>query len=104
MLVVEILLPNVKTFFVVVWYRPPNANSSIFQCFEAVLQRLDDTGKDYLILGDMNCDMLSPQSWHTKRFSDILKNYGAGQCIKSPTRVTSQTSTLVDVILTNCLL
>ena len=101
MIVVEVMLPNVKSFFVVVWYRPPNANSTIFQLFEAVLQKLDDTGSDYLLLGDMNCDMLSPQAWHTRKLCDITQNFGLVQCIKSPTRVTAMTSTLVDVILTN---
>ncbi|XP_063968654.1 uncharacterized protein LOC135157353 [Lytechinus pictus] len=102
MIVLEIKRLKVKPFFVVVWYRPPNSNVDKFNLFENVLLKLDRLKHDYVILGDINCDMLATRcSWQTKHLQELMDTMGLAQVINSPTRVTATTSTLVDLILTN---
>ena len=100
---IEIHHPHSKPIIVVNWYRPPKAPVSIFSQLESLLSRLDVTNNEYYLLGDMNADMLS-----TKYDNDVrlLNNttdiYGLQQLINEPTRITEKSSTLLDLIYTNC--
>ena len=51
------------------------------------------------MIGDLNCDILknSPES---RVFRNLCSSLNLTQLISSPTRVTSQSSTLIDVIMT----
>jgi hypothetical protein len=55
------------------------------------------SGKDVVLAGDLNCDLLSenPSSEALLSFACCV---GATQLIKDPTRVTSNSSTLIDVL------
>ena len=56
-------------------------------------------GKEVIMIGDFNCDILknSPES---RAFRNLCSSLNLTQLITSPTRVTSQSSTLIDVIMT----
>ena len=102
MIAVELKMQNVKPIVVVVWYRPPNANAHSFDLFETVLHKLDDLQQDFVILGDLNCNMqVGYKSWQTKRLNDLIDAFGLYQVVTSPTRVSADTSSLVDVVLVN---
>ena len=49
----------------------------------------------------MNCDLLKPKDNDTKNLKLIYNNYHFKQLITEPTRVTSDTSTIIDHISTN---
>ncbi len=51
----------------------------------------------YFILGDFNCDLLLKGN----KVSNILKNNKLIQVINVPTRVTSTSATLLDLVITN---
>ena len=55
-------------------------------------------GKEIFVTGDLNCNMLSdcPEA-HS--LGDLCDSLNLTQLIKTPTRVTSQSSSLIDVIL-----
>lgn len=101
-MVAEICLERQKPFLIVTLYRPPNARSEVFNHMQECFETLEDTGYEYILLGDLNCDMLqSPKKWQAERLSDIINDFNCQQIIKNPTRVTELSQTLIDVIITN---
>ena len=55
--------------------------------------------KEIVLLGDFNCNMARPDTM-TQELQSILKTYGLTQIVKEPTRVTEESSTLIDIIAT----
>ena len=54
-------------------------------------------------MGDFNCNLASPQpDINTVLLTNIVDIYNLHQLIDSPTRITDTSSTLIDVIFTNC--
>ena len=54
-------------------------------------------------MGDFNCNLASPQpDVNTVLLTNIVDIYNLYQLIDSPTRITNTSSTLIDVIFTNC--
>ena len=55
---------------------------------------------EMILTGDFNYDLLSKSpSGDCKRLKDLFKNMGLLQFIKEPTRITSTTSTFLDLFL-----
>ena len=54
-------------------------------------------------MGDFNCNLASPQpDKNTVLLTSLADVYGLHQLINNPTLVTDTSSTLIDVIFTNC--
>ena len=99
---IEVSLPKQKTFMVVYWYRPPNSQNIMFDKFEALLQLLESTSKDVLIMGDLNCDFIKkPLNHQTKILKRLGEEYDLKQHVDKPTRVTPTSSTLIDVLFSS---
>ena len=47
-----------KSFFIVVWYRPPKYETQTVIEMETLLNALDNENKDIILIGDINCDDL----------------------------------------------
>ena len=58
-LCVEIKPAHSAPFLVLAWYRPPGASGEICDQLEKTLEFLDKEGKEIILLGDTNCDILS---------------------------------------------
>ena len=72
------------------------------QAFETFIGRIDCENKDSYILGDLNCDMLAQGSnGQANSLNNICDIYQYTQIITQPTRITQNSSTLIDLILTN---
>ena len=99
----EISLNNAKKFLIAVLYQPPN--SSKHQCKSFVemlsnkLETVQNENKETIIKGDIICDYANPESHHD--IKSCLSMNGFKQLIKKPTSVTENTSTIIDVLLTN---
>ena len=51
--------------------------------------------------GDLNCNLLSTETnITTKKLNDLMHNYQLKQHITAPTRITSNTQSLTDIIIT----
>lgn len=103
---IEVIKPKSKSFLVISWYRSPNQQlfnqSEQFEKFEEMLTKLENDEKEYIIAGDVNCDLLS--STDTPQIStikNIINNYQLKQFINEPTRVGNSSTSLLDLILTN---
>ena len=109
---VEIILSKTKPLIVGIIYRPDQSN--FLEIINANFYKLDSDTKESYILDDFNINMYQNNKYivrydntiSSKFLSSDIKNYhqfftmhDLKQLIKSPTRLTFSTSTLVDHIL-----
>ena len=92
-----------KKYNIGVIYHPPNSNLRTFT--EMLSEKLDmlkcDNAPTY-ILGDYNADLLKSDSHKpTAEFLDMMFSHSFIPLINRPTRITDETSTLIDNIYTN---
>lgn len=99
---VEITKPRSKSFLVSTWYRPPCSTVDIFNAFDKLIDKIDAEGIEFHLLGDINCDLLPTEISHNASILTSLFNvYGLSQLITEPTRVTSNSRSLIDLYVTN---
>ena len=99
---IEILLPKTKPIYVGTCYRAPH-NNSLTDCLESTLSKIEPECET-IILGDFNFCMLNSNNYNNslkKNFKDLMNLYNNVQLIDKPTRVTQNSSTLLDHIYTN---
>ena len=83
----EIRLHNHKPKYLGVVYRPPNSRSVFFNNLEINLENICMLSNDIVILGDLNCNMLT-QNNLSKQIHDLSDNMHLSQLIRTPTRIT----------------
>jgi hypothetical protein len=83
-----------------VFYNPKSDCRLFYENFDQCIDNLflQFQGK-VIILGDFNCDFLSENINHL--FLSTLQTYGLHQIIDEPTRITSRSKTLIDLIIVN---
>ena len=95
----ELLIKNSKSLLVFVVYRPPNTSKYLSPEFNDTLNDMLSTclieNKEAIILGDSNCDYLN--RLNNKEIKDVLLGHGFKQVITMPTRITRESSTLIDI-------
>ena len=91
---------KLKTFMVCVVYRPPESgilclNDDLMPNYIHALS----VNKPIILTGDLNCNLLTdnPRGIALQSFCIVMN---ATQLVNDPTRVTRQSSTLIDVVLT----
>ena len=98
----EISKPNSQNFIVASVYRPPSSAPEFFQASEKMIKMIDDENKEFHILGDLYCNMLTnTTNQPTKTLNEILETYQLFQLITEPTRVTTNSCTLIDHYITS---
>ena len=94
------MLPKTKPFIVGVCYRPPKQS-----CFYDILSEINNNTNIFfeyecIVLGDFNTNVQSSKSCSLlKAFKQFCSCCNLSQLIKEPTRITDQSSTLIDLIL-----
>ena len=66
-----------------------------------MVSKISEEKKEFILMGDLNCNLLMKDNIKTKHIVQIYDTYGMTQIIKDPTRTTSDTETLIDHIITN---
>ena len=94
----DILLPKSKPILIGVIYRPPNQLNFLNNFSHKLNSIFNIKIQEMYILGDINIDKKSPLA---KLYNEICCLHGLKQLITSPTRITNNTSTTLDHILTN---
>ena len=96
------MAPFLKSFLIGIIYRPPATTDYLPPNFnnllDSVLSLIPVEGKEVSLLGDINCNYL------VKKNNTEVKSiftYGLKQLIIVATRITEESSTLIDVIITN---
>ena len=83
----------------------PTPDSSKHQCknfaetLSNKIETVQNENKETIITGDINCDYANPESHRDVK--SCLSMNGFKQLIKRPARITENTSTIVDFLLTN---
>ena len=100
---VEIDIYKGKNFLVGCIYRPPDSSNYLSKDFNKhlneMLTKVNDVSMETFLLGDINVNYLTKSSH--KEIKHIFITHGFDQLIKVPTRITRETKTLIDVIMTN---
>jgi hypothetical protein len=83
-------------------YRSPSSNVKCFlENLELFLEKASKKGENIILMGDLNIDGLGGNDPYYQQLRDLLSTYNLQIVINKPTRVTSQTSTLLDYVITN---
>ena len=90
---------KLKSIIVCVSYRPPDSPLSSFEDLlkPSYIQALT-LCKPIVILGDLNCNVLS-ETVESKALASFMSDVYLSQVITTPTRITDTSSSLIDVIL-----
>ena len=94
----ELLIPNSKSLLYCSGYRPPSAKTSWVENLAGEIDKASYGDNEIIISGDFNTDLMKipPQFW-----SNALQEFNLTQVISSPTRVTDNSTTMIDHIYTN---
>ena len=96
----KIQVRNLKSIMVCTVYRPPDVSLS---CFDSDLTTSYISASTLTfpiyILGDLNCNLLKSNNQDAKALMDFSRSYNLTQLIHTPTRVTDDSKSLLDVIL-----
>ena len=104
---IEVDPPKSMPFLVLAWYRPPSAPVASFNKLEKALSFLDKEGKEMILIGDTNCDLIAkttdqPIDNDSKHMVDLYGLFSFVQLIGEPTRITVTTSSIIDHVATTC--
>lgn len=86
-------------FLIGLFYRPPNSLADFWNHFEDTLETAADLNHDMIILGDFNTDILNNNS--NRNLNRIMQKFDLDHTIKEATRITENTETCLDLIMTN---
>ena len=78
-------------------YRHPHASHDSFDYLSEIFKFICLKKKSVLALGDLNDDMLDSGN----KIGHIIRNNSLTQLVTKPTRITTTSSTLIDLIITN---
>ena len=97
---IEIFLQKSRSILICVLYRPPETSSYFNRdfdlLFDDMLTTVNAESKEVILAGDINCNYLKDSE--SKGTKEIIQSNGLKQMIKSPTRITKETRTLIDII------
>ena len=94
---------NCKRILLINSYRPPSGNPEMgCEILKAGLQQVNELHKyEVVVVGDLNLDCSNPLSESCKKIENICTEFGLKNYIDIPTRITANSNTILDVILTN---
>lgn len=86
-----------RRILVGVLYRPPLVHYRQLGCIETILSYFSSSFDYTIIMGDLNINFLNNNT-EKKYLESLLHTFNLSQVIKEPSRVTRNTSSLIDVI------
>lgn len=99
---IEILVKNSSSILICIMYRPPDSSKYLYKDFDSsfddMISLAVSENKESILSGDLNCNYLSLNN--QINLKNIISANGFKQLIKTPTRITKGTRTLIDIIAT----
>lgn len=83
-----------KSFLLGYTYRPPSANQKWITDFESILEQVYSENKEIILLGDFNLNLLENNI--NRNWLQVTESVNLTQLVNMPTRVTANSSTLID--------
>jgi exonuclease III len=97
-IVIRANISSAPTIGIIAVYRPPKQDvESFFQHLETITIKLLSRAKNIVVLGDLNCDWLKPDTKENRLLRDYCRTFSLMNKISAVTRPRSGTS--LDVIL-----
>ena len=96
---IKIQCKKLKSFLLCATYRLPSTPVHFLVNLKATLMESLLLGLDIIILGDLNCNLLS-DCRDGRALMYFCSNSNVVQLVKAPTRITETSETLIDVALT----
>ena len=94
--------PNIKPFNVVGIYRPPSGKQHVFiKYLNDNLPNLISDRRETFLLGDFNINYATDETRNKHKLRTFELKFNLVQLIKSPTRTTTSTQTIIDWIYTD---
>lgn len=82
-------------------YRSPSGDiDDFFMKLDICMEKLINENKNFILAGDFNIDLFV-ENENCKSFLNMVKSYGAKFAVREATRITNQSSTLIDNFITN---
>ena len=103
-LFIDILLPKTKPILLGIMYRPPDQNGFLRNFNDTILNAKSFSSQEVYILGDININLLcsaNKVSNGIKAYREFCSLHGLKQLIKTATRITKKSSSLLDHVITN---
>jgi hypothetical protein len=76
MVCIEINKPYNKSLLINAWYRPPNSNINLFDEYAEFLCKCEAENKEFIVLGDLNCDVSkTPLDNQTRKLQFLCSLY-----------------------------
>ena len=97
---IEIKQPNSKPFIISHFYRPPSSKVQWVKDFTLVLEKAISNEKECIVIGDFNYDILKSDNY-SKSWLELMESMNFNQLVNDPTRVTSNSATLIDHVFSN---
>ena len=88
-----------RSFLLCTVYRPPDAPISFLEDLTNTVVESLIQGVTVILLGDLNCDVLG-NGPHGRALTDFCLRFNLAQMVKSATRVTETSKSIIDVVLT----
>ena len=100
------IMVNSSAFIIGTVYRPPSSDSLFFERFQDLLEKLWIKRRNVVIVGDFNCDSArstdrSITSISGQKLQNLLLQFDYMVINDKPTRVTKDTSTLIDLVISS---
>ena len=79
---IELVIPYVKQVIVTSIYRPPGSSVGVFDDMKGLFNKIVEENREWIIAGDLNCDLLKPRNNDTVHIKKIYKrNKQFGYCL-----------------------
>ena len=92
-----------KSFLISSIYKPPEGSKYLLkdfdESFDKMLSNVTSTKMEVILMGDCNVNFI--KGANKCNFKSTLSLYGFEQLVKRATRITNESSTLIDIIATN---
>ena len=97
----EIKFENQKPFLLAYVYRRPSSNNAWMSAFEQNLEKIYAEDRETILLGDVNIHLFDSTSSNTRNWLQVTDSVNLTHLVDVPTRVTPNSSTLIDHAFSN---
>ena len=90
-------------FTIALFYRPPCSNVYVLDRLFSTLCNLDvSVFSNFYLIGDFNINFVCEASPFCSNLLSIVSSFNLIQVVTEPTRVSSNTATLIDLVFVSC--
>ena len=97
---VEIIKNSQKLLVFCIYHSPTSSDADFLSYMEDFLEEYASKEGTLICIGDFNIDM-SKNTYYSERFRKLILENGLYQNVNNFTRVTTQSSTIIDLLITN---